>query len=353
MDKIFSNTKSVWSFLSKTNKPIIVYGMGNGSDKLFDKLLSIGATVSAVMASDNFVRGQSFRGYTVQKLCDIEKTYSDFIILIAFGSQLAPVIDNIKRIAQNHLVLAPQISVYNDEAVDEDFILKNLDAIKKAYTLLADEKSKFVYKNILTFMYCGELSPLFAAQSDKDEAFKNILSLNQNEDYLDLGAYKGDTIEEFLHYCNGSYNSITALEPDVKTYKKLCGYAGSFKNTLLLQNGVYSENTTLGFSCSKGRGSAVSGKKTTDVTVITVDSISKTRPITYLKADVEGLEREMLIGAKETLKNQKPKLNIAAYHKNSDIFTLPILINEINPDYKIYLRHHPYIPAWDTNLYCV
>jgi hypothetical protein len=49
----------------------------------------------------------------------------------------------------------------------------------------------------------------------------------------------------------------------------------------------------------------------------------------------------------------KPKLNIATYHKCEDIFTLPLLINELNPDYKIHLRHHPYIPAWDTLFYCV
>jgi len=28
-------------------------------------------------------------------------------------------------------------------------------------------------------------------------------------------------------------------------------------------------------------------------------------------------------------------------------------VSEINPKYKIHLRHHPYIPAWDTNIYCM
>ena len=25
----------------------------------------------------------------------------------------------------------------------------------------------------------------------------------------------------------------------------------------------------------------------------------------------------------------------------------------LNPEYRIFLRHHPYIPAWETNIYAV
>ena len=28
-------------------------------------------------------------------------------------------------------------------------------------------------------------------------------------------------------------------------------------------------------------------------------------------------------------------------------------INALRPDYKLYLRRYPYIPAWDLNLICV
>ena len=70
------------------------------------------------------------------------------------------------------------------------------------------------------------------------------------------------------------------------------------------------------------------------------------------KANVSA-DFETILGMKNTLENFKPKLNFSAYHRFEDIFRLAILIKEINPEYKIYLRHHPYIPAWDTNLYCI
>ena len=82
-----------------------------------------------------------------------------------------------------------------------------------------------------------------------------------------------------------------------------------------------------------------------------LDSVLNGRPCTYLKMDVEGAEREAIAGARQTIKRERPKLNIAAYHRSEDFFELPLLIHSLCADYALYLRHHPYVPAWDTNLY--
>ena len=62
---------------------------------------------------------------------------------------------------------------------------------------------------------------------------------------------------------------------------------------------------------------------------------------------------QAIAGAAQTIRQHRPKLNIAAYHKNEDFFQLPLLVHTLCPDYRLYLRHHPYVPAWDTNLYAV
>lgn len=44
--------------------------------------------------------------------------------------------------------------------------------------------------------------------------FENILPAGpQDEHFSDLGAYNGDTIRELLHYTDGRFGSVTALEP--------------------------------------------------------------------------------------------------------------------------------------------
>ncbi len=189
--------------------------------------------------------------------------------------------------------------------------------------------------------------------SEKNEAFQNILRLSENESYLDLGAYRGDTIQEFIRSTNGKYSSIIALEPDVKTFKKLKLYAQGSENIRLFNMGIWDEDTSLSFNPSLGRGSSIKSNGTQSLLVTTVDTLYHSQRVSYIKADVEGAEYRAITGARHTLKRDKPKLNIAAYHRSEDIFELPILISSINSEYKIFLRQHPHIPAWDLNLYCI
>lgn len=346
------NTMSVWERLKTCGKPVVLYGMGDGADKVLAAFEKYGITASAVMASDGFVRGQSFHGFRVKKLGEIEREYGDFVIALCFASQLPDVMAHIKEVAQKHTTLVPGVPVFGGVMFDGEFIKKYREGINSAYSLFEDGLSRRVYENVLRFYYTGEIELLDEITTGKDEAFKNILKLGQNELYVDLGAYNGDTIDEFLRYSGGSYRKIVAFEPNGKNFKKLSEHCLDMKNTELWQLGAYSHNTILTFNNKAGRNSAIadSGVQTR---VAAVDTILCGAAATYIKADVEGADFETLTGAKNTLKNFKPKLNFSAYHRFEDVFRLPLLIKKLNPEYKIYLRHHPYIPAWDTNLYCV
>ena len=55
----------------------------------------------------------------------------------------------------------------------------------------------------------------------------------------------------------------------------------------------------------------------------------------------------------QTIAHFSPKLMVSLYHRNEDIFALPLLIRRLNPGYDLYIRHQLYIPAWETNLYAV
>lgn len=343
---------SSWEYIKQSNLPVIMYGMGNGADRIIKRLEVDNITVSDFFASDDFVRGQSFHGKVVKKLSDIEKEYDDFIIVVAFGTQLKDVMERIKSINSKHKVIVPTMPVFGENVFDADFIELNEDKIIKTLELFEDEKSIQVFKDIIKFSYSGKLEYLLSSESEKDEVFDNILKLRDNESYLDLGAYRGDTVDEFLKYTNGCYKSITALEPDAKTFKKLTEHCDGLNNFTAVNAAVWSKECELYFDKKGGRMSAVadSGMK---IDGISVDELNKEKNFSYIKADVEGCEYEALLGAKDTLLEQKPKLNIALYHRGEDIFKLPLMIKEIRPDYKFYIRHHPYIPAWDTNLYCI
>ena len=79
------NKDYIWNYLKNSDLPIILYGMGDGADKVLTAFEKYGIKASGVMASDDFVRGQSFHEFTVKKLSDIEKEYPDFIIALCFA----------------------------------------------------------------------------------------------------------------------------------------------------------------------------------------------------------------------------------------------------------------------------
>ena len=345
------NEVSSWEFLKSTPLPIAVYGTGNGADRVFKEFERLGIEVSAVVASDGFVRKRTFRGFEVKCISQLENEIGDFVIALAFASPLPEVIKNIKNLSLRHKVIMPSVPVYESEIFNKGFLKGHLDEIEKAYSLLADEQSKKVFENIIRFQITGDLNYCFECESDKDEAYK-ILDLGNDESFLDLGAYRGDTIDELLHYAN-NYEKIVAVEPDKRTYKKLEKHCENLHNCVTLNNAIWSENCTLHFDGNKGRGASTKADGI-EISAVSVDWLTeKYGQFTYINIDVEGAEKEMLEGAKKSLKQNKPQLCMAVYHKSEDIFALINQINKINPDYKIYLRHHPHISFWDTNIYCI
>ena len=75
--------------------------------------------------------------------------------------------------------------------------------------------------------------------------------------------------------------------------------------------------------------------------------------VDYIKYDVEGAETEALMGSRGIIQRDAPALLVSAYHRNTDLFRLPLLVHELNPAYKLYLRRMAGVPAWDINLYAV
>lgn len=349
MTEILLNKKSSWEKIKESGLPVVIYGMGNGADKVLDEFIRLDIPVAGVTASDDFVRGQSFRGFTVKKLSDFD---GEFIIAVAFATCIPQVMEHIFSLSEKHRVIVPCVPVFGDEIFNREFIEKNSDSINAAYALFEEEESKRIFRGCAEFMFGGEPDVLQSITSGKDEAFENILRLGENEAFLDLGAYRGDTVEEFLHYTNGKYDRIIALEPDRRSHKKLVDYAQGKENMITVQKAVSDKDAVARFNAAAGRQSSFSDKGE-EIGTVTVDTLCDGKRITYLKMDVEGAESEALSGGVKTLESQKPKLNIALYHRSRDIFSLPLKIASINPGYKFYIRRHPYIPCWDMNLYCV
>lgn len=346
---------SVWERLQQERRPIALYGMGDGADKILRVFADKGIKASTVFASDEFVRGHSFAGFRVQKLSEVVERYGeDIVIVLSFASQRPELLERFYELDARFDLVAPDVPVAGGGLFDLEFVHAHADEFQRAYDWMADETARQVFSDIINFKISGKIDYLRHCETDKDEVFRNILKPHGHECFADLGAYNGDTIRELLSYTDGAYDSITALEPDKRNFNKLSRYAEECLTgkVELVQAGGWSEDTVLTFAAKAGRNSALA-KQGIPTQMRSLDSVLGGAPCTMLKLDVEGAEHQALLGAAQAIKSHHPRLNVACYHRNEDLFDLPALLKELDPSYKLYLRHHPYVPAWDVNLYAV
>lgn len=345
----FLPDRDVWETLKHAPCPIVLYGMGNGADQILDTLREYGRSVSAVFASDGFVRGHSFRGFPVQTYHEICETFPAFWIVLSFAVRDLPTLQRIRGMNREHPVFSPTIPVAGGGLFTREFVRQHESEFDAAFSLLKDEKSRETYLDVLRFKVSGKVEYLFRCMSEKQEVYQEILRLTPKETIVDLGAYDGDTIREFLAACGGQYHRIYALEPDSKNYQKLLRNTASLPNLHPFHLGAWSEKTALSFDRRAGRNSRLKEGGVL-VEVDSVDNLIR-EPVTLLKMDIEGSEAQALEGAKQTILRDRPKLYVCAYHRNEDLFRLPLQIQSYVPDYQFFFRQHPYLPAWESNFY--
>lgn len=342
--------ESCWDRLRRADKPIHIYGMGNGSEKILHLFDRFGISCEGIFASDDFVRGQSFCGFKVQRFSDVMQDGKDKTVVLGFGSSLDEIMARIKSIGDRFELIAPDTSVTDGGYFDKDRFLDLLPKAERAYSLLEDDFSRKTFECITSFKITGDTRYLRECFCDEDEA-QSLLCLSDSEIYFDLGAYRGDTIESFISRTKGKYAKIVGVEPNERNFRKCRENTADYENIILYNAAAWNENTQLIFSSAAGRQAKISDKGK-PVEAVTLDSIAD-GGCTYIKYDVEGADYEALLGSVRTIRRFSPKICAALYHKPYDYILLPLFINRINADYKFYLRQSRYYPCWETNLYCV
>lgn len=340
--------RELWTYLKGVSKPIVLYGMGNGADKIINVLESYNIKFDGVFASDGFVREKLFHNHKISSYSLLKEKYKDMIVLLCFGSSLPDVIENIKKIAAEQELYAPDVPVIGDGLFTAEYYKEHQSEYEQVYSRLADEISKKTFENILKYKLSGKIEYLLDCEVSPEEPYETFLNL-EKETFLDLGAYNGDTVADFIKRCH-NYQTITAVEPDIKTFKKLEKNTANLSRITLINACVSNKCGELPFGMKGGRNSALNTSGTL-LKSVTVDSLGYNP--TFIKMDVEGEENNALLGSVQTILTTKPKMLVSAYHRTDDLIKIPQTVLNIRNDYKIYLRHFKYLPAWDTNFYFI
>ena len=144
-------------------------------------------------------------------------------------------------------------------------------------------------------------------------------------------------------FCLLTYNRARV----VYAFEPLPEYVTGLNETFKSIANVEIINAALGDRVGKtyfnkgGIASSISEIKTDYVVNInTIDNfcIENSTEVNYIKADIEGYELQLLLGAQESIRNFKPKIAITVYHEQNNVNEIKELLTTLVTDYKFKVK---------------
>ncbi len=173
----------------------------------------------------------------------------------------------------------------------------------------------------------------------------DLLKLTGDEVFVDCGAYDGDTLRSFLDRCANSFRQIVALEPDVANFTQLKAFVSELPSNVrdkihLEQAATGSRRSTVRFDGAGTVSSHVTDAGEYDVRSLPLDDVLADFGATLIKMDIEGSEVQALQGAVNIIRTHLPVLSICLYHRQADLWQIPLFISSLSEDYRLFLRRH-------------
>jgi hypothetical protein len=158
-------TLDLWEYLQATDKTVVMYGMGNGADKILRVCEQYGIPVADFFASDGFVRGHCFHGKTVLSYSAVKEKYGaeNLIVLLSFASSRPEVLSLIRRVADECELYAPDVPVFGNTLFNRAFFDTHRDEFLRVSELLADDESRRIYWAVIAYKLTGDISHLFSS----------------------------------------------------------------------------------------------------------------------------------------------------------------------------------------------
>jgi FkbM family methyltransferase len=342
---------------------IAIYGVG-AFGKIFYS--SLGKDIDFFI--DDFSIQESYDSKPIKKLSQVPKNTKIYISVLQSSKTIEETLlnkqyTNIINFTQSIKTIPnvlENISLTNYLwLIDNHEEMFNERKLKKVEQLLSDSKSKTILQAMINLR--KTLDPKYYITPHDIEYFPSDVPIlnNLNEiNFIDCGAYIGDTIEELAKQTS-NINYTISFEPNQTNLTKLQKQLNILKQNnpnsifIVFPAGVYSKNDILNFS-NNGIDSSASfdDDSALQIPVVSLDNILLNSSPNYIKMDIEGAEKSAILGAKKTIQKYKPNLAICLYHKPEDLWELPLLIHDIEPSYDMYIRVHEDL-CLSTVLYCI
>jgi FkbM family methyltransferase len=300
-------------------------------------------------------RGEEAFGVPILSPADLNPARD--VVIVSVGKHAEAIAGQLRGLGVKHIVNLSQFFYAVDSAdqPERDYFA-DLSANRMKWIALAlilgDRRSRQVLDAVVCHRLGLDIAPLAAiCDSDIPQWFDpQFLAPDEEAVFVDGGAYDGDTAEAFRQI-NGPALRIHAFELDPDIASRAAIRLKKYPEAVVHPSGLSDRRTKLAFT----RTGITDGKLTetgeSSVEVTAIDDVV-TEEVTFIKLDIEGYEKEAIVGAERQIRNNLPLIALAVYHKASDPWSLPLQISALNSSYKFYLRHYTQV-AFETVVYAV
>ena len=224
-----------------------------------------------------------------------------------------------------------------------EFLKENSEKFEKMYQSLEDYRSKKIFYAILNNWYNYDFINL---EQVMEKCFSHYFDLDiipscQEEVFVDLGAFNGDTVEDFIKIYGDNYKKIYAYEMTEQSMRELKERVKNYPRIIYEQKAVSDE---VGMGSIKIHEISTSSNQLEleEIGEIEVTSLDDdiNEKITMIKMDIEGSELKALKGAENHIIKDKPKLLLSVYHGYEELLTLWEYLEKLDLSYHYYLRYY-------------
>jgi FkbM family methyltransferase len=352
------------------NKSLVLFGAGNLGRKTLMVLRQEDIKPLAFSDNNPALWGQPIEGvqvYSPQEAAQLFGQSAAFIITTwraGRGHRMTQVIAQLQLMHCKTVISFPFLFWKYHKyflpyyAIDlPHLILKEKEDILEAYSLWSDDFSRQEFIAQIKWGLYSDWNSLSDPVAGEQYFLDDVFSVNDDEVYIDCGAFNGDTLKTFLFRHDTLFCKYIAFEPDPISYNDLRLYVASLSKAISSKIDAFpyaiSRHRGKVTFCSTGEvGSCISKSGSILVESIPLDELLTTEKPTFIKMDIEGSEQNALGGAREIIRINHPILAICVYHIKNDLWKIPLKINDINQNYHLFLRPHG-DDCWDTVCYAV
>lgn len=339
--------------IARNKQKNFIFGKGWVGTRLLETFEALDITVDGFVVSRKD-GSETFRGIPVYGIKELQDAFLNDNIFVALRNQERELSDQLK----NHFKLLYPVTYPEDLAV---ITARNYMELLCTYTSLTEPVIEISgyrmmnpfykeYDYLLSWVYeAGDLiwPELFGDYSKLDEGPYEYgrVKLDKGDIVLDCGA----NIGLFSTIAAQKECMVFAFEPVPETARyleeladKISDRVQACRSALSDQTGqtvFYVQNDDLLGASMYAADNMKHREYTVDMDTVDHFAEQNNLPrVDFIKADIEGAERNMLLGARETIKKYKPKISICTYHLEDDKEVLEDIIRGMDEHYIIQHR---------------